>query len=193
MPMSTASHLLPEPSSPREHVHARSIELQAFRRSDGRLDLEAVLLDVKPYDVVTALRRYPAGVPIHLMAVRLTVDASLQVVDASAAVARAPFAGVCNGVESTVVRLIGANLMKGFRQIVAERIGPVERCSHLSEMLCLLPTLAVQALVPKLPAADASVPRPAQLDRCRGWRADGDAVRVAYPTWHRKAGEQDNC
>ncbi|SAL86074.1 hypothetical protein AWB68_07902 [Caballeronia choica] len=182
--MLSPSHLLPDPTSNRELVHAREVTLQAFRRGDGNWDLEAILQDVKPRDIETALRKYPAGVPVHLMAVRLTVTPSLQVVGAVAAVNRAPFAGVCNGVESLLEPLVGTNLLKGFRREVADRIGPLERCTHISELLSLFPTLAVQAGVRSGSANEASKEPPAQMNRCRGWRADGEAVRIAYPTWH---------
>ena len=186
--MSSPSHFLPDPVSPRDLAHRRTVTLQAFRREDGNLDLEAILEDVKPTDVETVLRKYPGGVPIHLMAVRLTVDRSFQVIGALAAVIRAPFTGVCKGVEPSLERLVGTNLLKGFRREVADRIGPTERCTHVSELLTLLPTLVIQASVPSTPSTEVDQRAPAQLDRCRGWRADGEAVRVAYPKWHRPQG-----
>ncbi len=182
--MSSPSQFLPTPTSERELVHTRDVKLQAFHRSDGNWDLEAMLQDVKPRDVETSLRKYPAGVPVHLMAVRLTVTPSLQVVGTVASVNRAPFAGVCNGVEPLLECLVGTNLLAGFRREVADRIGPLERCTHISELLSLFPTLAVQAGVLSSPPNEAPKGAPAQMNRCRGWRADGEAVRLAYPTWH---------
>lgn len=192
--MTTPSHLLPDPVSDRELAHTRDVSLQAFRRADGNWDLEAVLQDVKPRDVETVLRKYPAGVPVHLMAVRLTVTPSLDVIGAFAAVHRAPFAGICDGIEPWLDGLVGTNLMKRFRRDVADRIGPLERCTHVSELLSQLPTLAVQAgIVRASLSPEAASGPPAQMDRCRGWRADGEAVRIAYPTWHVPQREASNA
>lgn len=53
-------------SSSRKPLHVRSIQVQAFERDDGLLDLEAHLTDVKPFDVPLTAGVRPAGQPVHV-------------------------------------------------------------------------------------------------------------------------------
>lgn len=182
--MVATSHFLPTPPVARRQIHQREIKLQAFEREDGLVDLEALLEDVKPEPFAAHSQVYPAGVPIHLMALRLTVDSRLTVVDVQAAMHRSPVPSQCPEATGTLQRLVGCNLLKGFRRAVAERMPTTERCAHLSELAALLPTLGVQALLQSKSSIDAEQTRPLKIDGCHMWRADGALTMQYLPQWY---------
>jgi hypothetical protein len=93
-------------------------------------------------------------------------------------------------------RLIGLNLIRGFRRAVQQRLGGTQGCTHLTELAAVLPTAAIQAFAGEIyrPRDQAHEPeatdhqeterRPFQLDRCRALRLDGPAVAKYYPRWY---------
>lgn len=186
--MVAISHFLPPPAVTRRQMHQREIKLQAFAREDGLIDLEALLEDVKPEPFQGHTQVFPAGVPIHLMALRLTVDSRLTVVQVQAAMHRTPAPSLCPDTTGALQRLVGCNLLKGFRRAVAEHLPASERCTHLSELAVLLPTLAVQALVHSKDAGGIAPgteqARPHSVDGCYTWRADGPLTKRYLPQWY---------
>ncbi|TMS58265.1 DUF2889 domain-containing protein [Imbroritus primus] len=187
--MVAPSHFLSTPASPRKAAHARTIHLQAYERQDGLWDLEALIEDVKPEPFTTQTTHFPCGVPIHLMALRLTVNDAMDVLSAEGSMQRMPFPAICPEAQPRVARLVGANLLKGFRQEVAKRIPSYDRCSHLSELATLMPTLAVQTMLQgKMVAEGDTLPtsRPLKIGGCHAWREDGPMVLKYYPQWHRQ-------
>lgn len=186
--MVSPSHFLSTPGSPRRNTHTRTIQLEAYERDDGLLDLEALLEDSKPGHFTTMTRDFPCGVPIHLIAIRLTVNKAMDILAAEAQMHRTPLPQTCPGAEINIERLIGANLLKGFRKEVAARIPPSDRCSHVSELAALMPTLAIQAMMKEQAAKELSGPpspvRPLKIGGCHAWREDGPVVMKYYPQWH---------
>jgi hypothetical protein len=80
----------------------------------------------------------------------------------------------------------GANLRHGFRRLVTDRLGGVHGCTHLTEVVGTLPTLAVQmfaGLVREIEGTD----KPFQLDRCQALDTRSETVRRYYPQWYRGA------
>ncbi|MCL4185652.1 MAG: DUF2889 domain-containing protein [Burkholderiaceae bacterium] len=183
---------LPPPDCPRTPIHTRSVRIEGFRRADGALDLEAELLDVKPHDVTLHSGVRPGGEPIHLMRLRVTVDDGFDVLDAVAVFDAVPYRGECEAITPDYRRLVGLNLLRGFRAGVRERLGGVAGCTHLSELAQLLPTAAVQALAGdeqhhrRLADRDGGEPqRPMTIDRCHSWRSDGPVVERHFPMFYR--------
>jgi len=130
----------------------------------------------------------PAGQPIHDMLLRLVVDARFDIVEAGAETRAMPYPGACNEYGDIYGRLVGLNLMRGFRHAVKERLGGVQGCTHLTELTQVLPTAVVQAFAGEVidtrgDSADSA--QPFQIDRCHALRADGPAVRTHYPRWYR--------
>ena len=74
----------------REPLHRRAIEINGYKRADGLYDVEGRLLDTKPFDFKLAAGIRPAGEPIHSMWLRITVDRTLTIVDAAAAMDAMP-------------------------------------------------------------------------------------------------------
>jgi hypothetical protein len=177
----------------RRHVHTRAIRVDAYVRDDGLWDLEAVLVDTKLRDFALATGIRKAGEPVHEMRVTLRIDTQLNVVDAQARSDATPYPGHCETIAPDYRKLIGLNLMHDFRRHVRERLGGTGGCSHLTELVNVLPTAAIQAFAgevfkPRDAAHDEREPaqdKPWQLDRCHALRSDGPAVARYYPRWYR--------
>lgn len=186
--MVSTSHFLSTPASPRKVTHTRTIRLEAYERDEGLMDLEALLEDSKPEGFTTLTRDFPCGVPIHLIAIRLTVNRAMDVVGAEAQMPRTPLPHTCPDAALNIERLIGTNLLKSFRKEVSKRLPASGRCSHVSEMAALLPTLAIQSMMKEQAAKElngtAPATRPLKIGGCHAWREDGPVVLKYYPQWY---------
>lgn len=181
------------PSITRRPLHRRALDVQVFARDDGLFDVEASLTDVKTHDVPLAGLPRKAGEPIHEMHLHLTVDATLTITAASSETLWMPYPGACNEHGDAYARLIGLNLMKGFRQAVQERLGGTRGCTHLTELCQILPTAVIQAMAGSVidtREGDAAGNPPFQLDRCHALRRDSATVAKFYPRWHQQAAAQ---
>ena len=173
--------------------------LDAYARDDGLWDLEARISDVKPRETLLATGILPANSPIHDMWLRITVDLNLTIMAAEAVSDAVPYAGYCDTIAPVYQRLVGLNLMKGFRKAVKERLGAVSGCTHLTELTQILPTAGMQAFAGDvfptrdLPSGDDDdgEHKPFQLDKCHALRTDGPVVALYYPRWVAKPGSGD--
>ncbi len=175
------------PSVTRRPLHRRALDVQVFARDDGLFDVEANLTDTKSHDVPLAGVPRKAGDPIHEMRLHLTVDATLTITAATSETRWMPYPAACGEHGNAYARLVGLNLMKGFRQGVHERLAATRGCTHLTELCQVLPTAVIQALagfVIDTGEGDASGNPPFQLDRCHALRRDGATVAKFYPRWH---------
>lgn len=166
------------------------MEVHVFRRPDDLWEVEALLQDVKTRDVQMSDGLRTAGTPIHQLRLRLLVNSRLDVLEAGSASDWAPYPGHCDDHGDAYAALAGLNLGRGFRRAVAEKLGGVRGCTHLSELAQVLPTAVIQGMVgevldPRGSAPDAA--QPFQLDRCHALRTDGPAVQRHYPRWYRTA------
>lgn len=173
---------LPPPARPRRNLHTRSVRFEAYLRDDGLWDLEAELVDIKPIDTPLESGVRPAGEPIHHMWLRLTVDEDLNICAAVAATDRMPYTPYCAAITPAYEKLVGLNLLHGFKLRAMELLGRAHGCTHLTELLAHFPTAAVQSMFRKPREDDV---KPFQLDRCHALKTDGEAVRRYYPRWHR--------
>jgi hypothetical protein len=180
---------LPTAASDRQLRHRRRIDVQIYARGNGLWEVDAHITDIRACDtpMVTGLL-LPAGQPIHEMLLRLVVDEQLNVVEAGAQTLAMPYPGECDRYGDVYGRLVGLNLMKGFRQAVKERLGGVQGCTHITELTQVLPTAVVQAFAGEVidtrGDSDSST-QPFQIDRCHALRADGRTVQTYYPRWYR--------
>lgn len=175
---------LPAAAPERQLKHTRCIDVQVFARGNGLWEVDAAITDVKTRD--TEFRR--AGEPIHDMLLRLVIDEHFNVLEAGSETRGMPYPGACNDHGDAYTKLVGLNLMRGFRYAVHERLGGVAGCTHLTELTQVLPTAVVQAFAGEVintrgDAADAK--QPFQLDRCHALRTDGATVKLHYPRWYR--------
>ncbi len=176
---------LPAPQVARRRAHVRRIEIEGFVRDDGLLELDASLTDVKDRDYPIASGLRPAGVPVHLMRVRVTLDAEFTIVDAVACSDGVPYPGHCDTIGPAYSQLIGLNLVRGFRRTVGEMFADVRGCTHISELLLSLPTAAIQTFATFRRDNEESAEKPFQLDRCHALETSAEAVRLYYPKWYR--------
>lgn len=169
-------------------MHRRAIDVQVFARDDGLFEVDASLQDTKTRDIPLAAEVRRAGEPIHDMRLRLVVDAKLNILDARSETLWMPYPGSCDQHGDAYARLVGLNLLKGFRQGVKERLSGTQGCTHLSELCLVLPTAVIQAfagVVIDTREGHADGSPPFQIDRCHALRSDGAVVHTHYPRWYR--------
>lgn len=177
----------------RRLVHRRSISVECYAREDGLWDLQAELRDVKTRDITLSERNRPAGVPVHDMLLVVTIDNALNITAARSHTLFSPYA-TCDDHDDAYKKLVGLNLLRGFRAAVRERLGGVLGCTHLTELTQVLPTAAIQGLaglatiaLPPVAEAERPAHMPFQLNRCHALRLDGPAVAEFYPRWAQPA------
>ncbi|MBH1964843.1 MAG: DUF2889 domain-containing protein [Comamonadaceae bacterium] len=131
----------------RREVHHRVIDMKTYARDDGLFDVEAHLVDTKPFDFspLVVPKHVAAGEPIHDLWIRLTVDGDyvVRAIEASSDVT--PY-DICKGAEDTLSVLIGEPLARGWSAKVKERLRGSASCTHLMEMLIPLATTGLQGI-----------------------------------------------
>src|SRR5262245_43671224 len=120
----------------RQEIHRRQLDLRFYRRRDGLYEVEGSLLDTKshPFRRQLAQQDTPPGEPLHDMTLRLVVDESLCVQDASAVMRATPFT-VCRGATATLDPLKGLRIGPGWNKKVRELLRGAASCTHLVELL----------------------------------------------------------
>ena len=178
---------LSSPNVPRARLHLRRVAYEGYRRDDGLYDIDAHMTDTKDEDfpLLTGVRA--AGEPVHDMYVRVTFDHTLTIHAIEARTDRMPYPGACDRIGPDYGKLVGANLVSGFRKRLHDTMGGIHGCTHLTELLGYLPTAAVQTLAGLRRREDEGAGKPFQLDRCHALETTTDNVRAYYPKWYRGA------
>lgn len=175
----------------RRLMQTRRIVCEGYERSDGLYDIEATMIDVKPYSVSVGDRvEIPAHEPFHHMRLRIAVDSDLIIHEAEAETIYAPY-HACPEICRSYGQLIGLQLGPGFQRQVRARLGGPQGCTHLTELLVPMVTSAMQTVwhvrdqlekprsERKLLAEGSG--RPAEIDGCHALRVNGEAVKLHYP------------
>lgn len=172
----------------RESIHTRTITCEGFEREDGLFDIDGWLTDTKSYDFASTDRgEVKAGVPVHGMGLRLTIDKDLTIRAVAAAMDFTPF-NMCPSITPNFQRLVGLNLGKGFSGVVREALGGTQGCVHLVDLLRPMATTAYQLLSPagykalKDAESRGELARPFFIDQCHAWKSDGDVTRSQFPS-----------
>jgi hypothetical protein len=172
------------PSGPRDSLHLRNIELRGFRRQDGLYDVEAHLVDTKANPFLAEGGRVVLpDAPIHEMSVRLVVNADLEVLDVQASTDASPY-GICGQATETLQSVKGLRLGPGWSRAVRERLAGRQGCTHLTELLKPLATVAFQTLwdVRKdQPAQLDPGGKPVKIDSCYAYASNRAIVRERWP------------
>ena len=177
---------LPEPVS-RRHLHTRSIKCEGYERDDGLVDIEAQIIDQKSYAVDEPIRGHrPAGAHVHDMQVRLTLDASMTVRAIAVTTNHSPY-DVCPSVAPGYQKLVGAKIGAGWRKAVAEAVGRTKGCTHITELLMPMATVAFQTMGSWKAEPDTSGVKPLFIDGCKAWASDGPVVQKLFPMHFRQA------
>jgi len=179
----------------RRPMHRRSVECNGFLRDDGLWEVEARLVDTKPF--IQAADRYRGelkpGDAVHDIRLRLAVDDAMKVHEAEATMAETPYP-TCIEVEPVLQRLVGESIGKGWREVVRRKIGRLEGCTHLSELLGPAVTTLFQTMsYGKEPEGRDSLDdqrhsgeRPFFIGGCHSWRTDGPIVAEKFPQFATK-------
>lgn len=179
---------LPPNSVPRQRLHVRQISYEGWQRDDGLFDIEARVVDTKDHDfpLASGLRRM--GDPVHDIRARITIDRQFNVHAIETSSDWIPYPGGCDDVAPGYAKLVGTNLMEGFRQALYDAAGGVRGCTHLTELIAFLPTAAVQTFASLRRDVEPGEQRPFQLDRCHALETSSATVRRYYPKWYRRTG-----
>lgn len=130
----------------RERLHTRAIEINGYRRADGRYDIEAHLTDVKSYGQTNYDRGYiEAGEPIHDMWMRITLDDTMLIHAVEAVSEKTPYR-LCPTAAPNFARLEGMQIKAGFLREATHRVGGTVGCTHLRELLQQMATTAFQTI-----------------------------------------------
>jgi len=180
------------PPSPRTARHIRRVNYQGFERDDGLWDIEGELHDSKTYDL-PSLRHpgqlRPTGDPIHHMWLRVTVDGDLVVRAIESAMDAHPLAG-CPEAQRALQSMVGASMVRGWRQSIQTHLGGVAGCTHLRELLFNLATATFQTINAAFKSRGDEPPR--HLGQCTGWDYHGEGVRQHYPRFYRQPKKLQN-
>ena len=118
------------------------------------------------------------------MHARVTIDLNFVIHAIEVRTIAMPYPDVCDLIEPAYARLIGANLVRGFRKRLHDDMGGVRGCSHITELLGSLPTAAVQMMA-GLRRENEGDAKPFQLDRCHALETTTETVRRYYEKWYR--------
>lgn len=140
------------------------------------------------FQLATGIRR--AGMPVHDMRVRMTIDQTLTIREMEAVSDAMPYPGECDGITPAYKKLIGMKIEAGFRLRVLQMMGGVKGCSHLTEIVCVMASGAIQTLAGQLPSWHDPDKRPFQINGCHALVDTGEAVRKYYPRWHRPRSDE---
>lgn len=176
---------MPLPTPARKPLHSRQVHYEGFEREDGLYDIEATLVDTKPMAFeIEGEGPWQPEQPIHGMKLRVVIDAQFVVRDIEVAMDHVPH-GECQAAREPMRRIVGCSMRQGWRQAVNERLGKVQGCAHLRELLQNMATVAIQTLAPRMMQArkvDGSAPLP--LGGCQAWDPAGPMVARIYPQFH---------
>lgn len=128
----------------REEVHNRRIAVNGFVREDGLYDIEADLTDHKTYPFPSDFRGdVTPDQPVHHMKVRITITPSLIITAAEAVTIAGPYR-ICPTANDVFEGLVGLQIGPGWRRKVAAAIGGRHGCTHITELMGPIATIAYQ-------------------------------------------------
>lgn len=178
---------LSAPAVDREHLHTRTYDFGGYHRSDGLWDIEGRIIDTKTYGFPNDHRGYiEAGEPIHDMSIRLTLDDNFVIQAIEAVTDHGPFA-VCPAITPNFQRMVGVRIGPGWRKEVRSRLGGIEGCTHLVELLLAMATPAYQAMFPVRSKKESSRPpgkKPALLNSCHAFSEKGAFAKKTWPEFY---------
>jgi hypothetical protein len=190
----------------RRALHQRIYDFHGFRREDGLYDIEGRMTDRKSYGFPNRWRgEIAAGVPVHDMWARLTLDDDFVVIDIEVHTEAGPFES-CPAITPAFAALRGAKVGKGWTRTLMERFGGVHGCTHHVEMLRAMGTVAFQTIFgareqqkreraaaaatggvdSSQETAKTTAKRPGVIDTCHALAADGDVVKQLWPEFYEK-------
>lgn len=174
----------------RELQHTRRFDFKGYARKDGLWDIEGHMTDTKPYGFPNDFRGYiESDEPLHDMWIRLTIDEDFLIHEIEAVTDAGPYE-ICPAITPNFQKVVGLRIGPGWRQKLRSKVGGVEGCTHLVEMLTAMATVAYQTLYPTLAKkrreapAPTKVTKPPLLDSCHTFKSDGEVARKSWPAFY---------
>lgn len=190
---------MPLPAArPRELLTRRTISCNGYLRDDGLMDVEGHLVDARGYDTRNDWRgAVNKGDPVHEMWVRLTIDDQLIIREAVASTEASPYPR-CREPLPKLERLVGLNVVGGFKKQVRSRIGGTEGCTHVLALIEAMSNVAVHALAGKRRGEDRDSMLSTYgtrdgsthplVNTCHSYAADSPIVAKMWPAHYRSSG-----
>jgi hypothetical protein len=191
------------PPADRHLTHLRDIALRGYERADGLFDIEAHIRDTKTLGLAIADRGgwIEPGEPLHDMWLRITLDEEMTILACEAVIEHGPFA-TCKGGAQHFGRLVGLTIKPGFLREANARVGGIDGCTHLRELLQQIGTTAFQTMWPvrmrraeerrrqlaEQGRSEAEIARdgsPALLNTCYAYADTGETVKRRWPHLYR--------
>jgi hypothetical protein len=177
MPLSTPA--------PRQPIHERRIELCAFEREDGLLDIESHLVDTKPFSIQRRLenKSSPAGTHLHDLSIRFTVNSDFIIQSIEASSDRTPYS-ICAQAQTSLSVLIGDCVGKGWTKLVKDKLRGTASCTHLMELLIPMATVTFQAIKGlkfRAPALQQTNHDVALINSCYAYADHREVVMKLWP------------
>ena len=172
--------------------HRRSFCYEVFEREDGLWDVEAQMQDRKSYPFTLASSLRAPAEPLHNMILRVTVDNAFNIVAVQAKTLGAPYLAQCQTIAPDYQKMVGLNIVNGFRPAIRELFEGVEGCTHLTELANSLPTVVMQGVAVELnvrhrnAVGEEKAGRPFQIDKCHALAEGAEAVKLYYPKWYKQ-------
>ena len=190
----------------RKKLHQRTLDIQGFQRDDGLWDIEGKMIDMKSYAFANKDRgMIAAGEPLHEIHMRLTLDDEFCIHDVEAMIVHGPYA-ICKAITPRYKALIGIKIGPGWNRTVKSRFAKTDGCTHLTELLGPIATVAYQTIVGakrQIQRQNATaknttnqkptaVPpqhrqtdkKPSHLDGCHALDSKGPVVKRDYPEFY---------
>ncbi|MNO98998.1 hypothetical protein D3C76_907600 [compost metagenome] len=173
----------------RQPLHTRQVTCTGYLRDDGLIDIDGHLLDTKHHDHDAYYKFIAAGTPVHRLRIVMTVDLQFVIQDLVAFTDDTP-TPFCPEIVESYKSLVGLKVGPGFKKKVAERVGGIKGCTHLTEMLGPMATTLYQSTFDLLREAerehaasnpDYVAPTPFFVGTCHAHRPDKEAVRKRLP------------
>lgn len=175
--------------APRRHMHVRTVECDGYLREDGLWDIEASIIDRKPFSYTEPVRGVrEAGADVHHMAIRLTLGQDFVVRVIEVVMPSTPYPNCTNAVPN-FQGLVGKRIDRSWRATVREVVGVERGCTHARELLFPMATTAFQTLTGWREGDGNSPPvqtegregKPPFVGDCIGWATNGPVVARFYP------------
>lgn len=178
-------------SEDREHIHTRTIAINAYTRKDGLMDVEGRITDVKPFrhQMMDGMRE--PGEPVHDLSIRITLDENLKVTDAVASMDQGAHE-LCPRAQPNFVNIIGLQIGPGWNKKVKAAMSPGLGCTHIIEMLAQMASGAMQARWSRKEGTNFEMPEPGEremqpgmLNSCYPYRETSPWIRDNFPKSYR--------
>jgi len=188
---------LPPPAA-RAPLHERRLTIDGFEREDGLYDIEGRIVDTKTYAYDSDWHgRVEPGTPVHDMTIRLTVDDRLKIREVAAVTDRSPFPP-CREAAVNYEALVGLIIGPGWTRALRQRVGGTAGCTHITELLSQVATVAFQTMVKKREEermkrridgdSDRPKQRPLLIGTCHAFAIHGEVVKQYWPEYYKPRG-----